>query len=137
VRCRNSRTGGVFRLPINGSQPYRHNPGGGFGRGISPLLVGDLLSQTGLKFTLKGEPTVKGVSNPGTTINYELPKSANVRLGVYDMLGREVSALVKRRNARESSKSSLLSGERRKPVMIGTRRSAAALVTGRPKSMKV
>jgi hypothetical protein len=32
--------------------------------------------------------------NPSTTIKYELPQSAVVRLSVYDMLGREVSVLV-------------------------------------------
>ena len=38
--------------------------------------------------------------NPITTITYELPKSSQVNLSVYDMLGREVSVLVnERRNA--------------------------------------
>ena len=32
--------------------------------------------------------------NSSTTIKYELPKSAEVRLSVYDILGREVSVLV-------------------------------------------
>jgi photosystem II stability/assembly factor-like uncharacterized protein len=35
--------------------------------------------------------------NPGTTIRYELPKSGLVKLGVYDMLGREVAVLVNER----------------------------------------
>ena len=38
--------------------------------------------------------------NPGTTIRYELPKSSEVRLSVYDILGREVTVLVnERKNA--------------------------------------
>ena len=35
--------------------------------------------------------------NPSTTIKYELPKSSEVRLTVFDMLGREVSVLVNER----------------------------------------
>jgi M6 family metalloprotease-like protein len=35
--------------------------------------------------------------NPGTTIKYELPKSSEVRVSVFDMLGREVSVLVNER----------------------------------------
>jgi hypothetical protein len=35
--------------------------------------------------------------NPSTSIKYELSKSSYVRLGVYDLLGREVSALVNER----------------------------------------
>jgi hypothetical protein len=35
--------------------------------------------------------------NPSTTITFELPQSSEVRLGVFDMLGREVSMLVNER----------------------------------------
>jgi len=35
--------------------------------------------------------------NPSTTLKYELPRSADVTLSVYDMLGREVSMLVNER----------------------------------------
>jgi hypothetical protein len=38
--------------------------------------------------------------NPSTNIKFELPKSSDVKLSVYDVLGREVSVLVnERRNA--------------------------------------
>ena len=35
--------------------------------------------------------------NPGTTIRYELPEPRDVRLSVYDIIGREVSVLVDQR----------------------------------------
>ncbi len=37
--------------------------------------------------------------NPATTIRYELPLASEVRLGVYDLLGREVTVLVNERKA--------------------------------------
>jgi len=35
--------------------------------------------------------------NPATTISFELPKASQVTLGVFDILGREVSVLVNER----------------------------------------
>lgn len=37
--------------------------------------------------------------NPSTTFRYELPKSSMVRLNVYNILGREVTALVNERKS--------------------------------------
>jgi hypothetical protein len=58
---------------------------------------------TSVDFGVSGWPIPRGFFlaqnypnpfNPSTTIRYELPKSGIVRLGVYDILGREVSLLV-------------------------------------------
>ena len=35
--------------------------------------------------------------NPATTINFNIPKSENVRINVYDMLGKEIATLVEER----------------------------------------
>ena len=35
--------------------------------------------------------------NPGTTIAFTLPRASDVKLGVYDLLGREVAVLVQGR----------------------------------------
>jgi hypothetical protein len=82
--------------------------------------AGNFYSYTGYSFTFARKLIVSGVAsesgniaarysllqnypnpfNPSTTIKYELPQSSEVRLSVYDMLGREVSVLVnERRNA--------------------------------------
>jgi hypothetical protein len=65
------------------------------------LIVTGIASQSG------NVPAVYSLSqnypnpfNPSTTIKFELPKSTEVRLSVYDLLGREISVLVnERRNA--------------------------------------
>ena len=46
--------------------------------------------------------------NPSTTIKYELPKSSEVTLTVYDMLGREVSTLVHERREAGVHEASLM-----------------------------
>jgi Secretion system C-terminal sorting domain len=77
-----------------------------FGECTSVTLIWKL-NVTGVSAEDKNLPQIHTLSqnypnpfNPSTTIKYELPKSTMVRLSVYDLLGREVSALVNdRRNA--------------------------------------
>jgi hypothetical protein len=57
--------------------------------------VGQEANQSPAKFALY--QNYPNPFNPSTTIRYELPGSADVRLTVYDVLGREVSVLVNER----------------------------------------
>jgi hypothetical protein len=58
---------------------------------ISPQPVADVPR------SFKLEQNYPNPFNPSTTIKYELPRASMVRLHVYDMLGREVGALVNER----------------------------------------
>ena len=60
-----------------------------------PTSVSDLRSEVPTAFALK--QNYPNPFNPSTNVTYELPRSAVVRLSVYDMLGREVSVLVDER----------------------------------------
>ncbi|HKI44708.1 MAG TPA: T9SS type A sorting domain-containing protein, partial [Balneolales bacterium] len=53
----------------------------------------------GLPATVKLYPAYPNPFNPTTTIRYELPAVGNVRLAVYDVLGRRVAQLVNSRQA--------------------------------------
>ena len=60
--------------------------------GIVGAVTGELAGEVPREFTL--EQNYPNPFNPGTVIRYRLQKSCDVRLSVYDVLGREVSVLV-------------------------------------------
>ncbi len=89
-----------------GSSPSGKNLlAGTYGHGVWMRPLSEMVTSVGMrpaesprKFCLA--QNYPNPFNPGTTIRYELPTLSEVRLSVYDVLGREVSVLVnERRNA--------------------------------------
>jgi hypothetical protein len=80
---------GAHFLVYNGSGIWR--------RPLSEMipLAGVISSAMPFRFAL--EQNYPNPFNPSTTIKFGLPKSSEVRVSVYDMLGREVSVLVNER----------------------------------------
>ena len=66
---------------------------GYFAPGTSEVAV--RVDNTPLRFNL--EQNYPNLFNPSTTIKFELPQSSQVKLIVYDLLGRQVSVLVNER----------------------------------------
>jgi hypothetical protein len=50
---------------------------------VSPAITGDFYPPEEVSIAI----------NPSTTISYQTPRSGDVRLAVYDLLGREVARL--------------------------------------------
>jgi hypothetical protein len=90
----------VYSLAVSGTNLFAGTHGGGVWRRPLSEMTDVEQTSTAVPRTFSLEQNYPNPFNPGTTIGYELPKSAMVTLSVYDILGREVSVLVnERKNA--------------------------------------
>jgi len=88
----------VHALAIVGTDLYAGTRGAGvWRRPLSEMVVSVENTPTELPSSYSLHQNYPNPFNPSTTIKYELPRSSEVRLSVFDMLGREVSMLVNER----------------------------------------
>jgi hypothetical protein len=84
-------------LAFDGTNLFAGNTGGVWRRTLSEMITSAEPSVYDIPGEFVLHHNYPNSFNPSTTIKYELSKSTEVRLMVYDMLGREVSVLVNER----------------------------------------
>jgi hypothetical protein len=81
----------TFNVPI---QLEIYSNGYLFWRDSSDIVVGIVQTDPSVPGTFKLHQNYPNPFNPGTTIDFALPRNADVSLKVYDILGKEVATLI-------------------------------------------
>jgi ligand-binding sensor domain-containing protein len=84
----------VYALTVSDANLYAGTDGGVFRRPLAEMIASVGLSTNELPREFQLLQNYPNPFNPSTTIKFELPKISHVTLTVYDILGRQVSALV-------------------------------------------
>ncbi len=87
----------IRALAVSGTNLFAGSEPGGVWRRPLAEMITTVESPSGLPEHFSVEQNYPNPFNPSTTIKYKLPKSSEVKLSVYDMLGREASILVNER----------------------------------------